>query len=265
MENATEKAAIDLVRRTLIGFIAYALPLVAIAAPILYFAGRVYWDAYWRALDVPAGLMKRASEDYTYDGFILLLKQVVDLFSWLPLGPISIWIGLILLAVLGLFVWRLLNSAGRWIRKQALLNQRSMRGKTSRRKKTLAANLASLWPLEWANRSALGLMLLLLVVLILIDIANSAGKEDARHHRNDLGRSGVVKSYERHTIAHLRDQPHDQSGIVLGCNETWCVLARRGEVILIPLDDIERLDHCTRMYRLPNQQWTCDQNAAVTP
>ncbi|GEM_PF-4849983 len=266
MENATEKAVLDLLRRSIARVVSYVLPLIVVVAPSLYFIGRVHREAYWRALEVPPGVMTQTSEDYIYSGFALLISTVLRVFSWLPLGAIGIWLALTIFALGFILLWFFLKRmVGRCIRKQLLISRRAERKASTQQRRPILPNVAAFWPVEWLNRSLFGFLFSLLLVISLVDLADRTGVAYAQQDRKDITLGGKVGGFNRRAIAHLRGQEHDQSGAVLRCSTAWCALARRGEVIVVPVNDIERLDHCPKGIRLANQQWTCDTDAIVTP
>lgn len=263
MEHATEKAVLALLRRMLVRVVTYLLPFLALLAPALYFLGRIHNDVYWRSLQVPPGVMTQSSEDYIYSGFSVLLLAVLHAFSWLPLGLLGIWITVFVLAIGLPILFRILR---RKLRLKQLVRLRAERRKAGPRKKNFwRRHLPSSWPIDWMNRSLFAFLMFLLLILFLISLAEAAGKKDAQTDRENITSSRTVAGYDRRAIAHLRNQSPEQSGVVFSCNASWCAMARRGEVVIVPLGDIERLDHCPNGVRMESQQWACDPKASVTP
>ncbi|WDS37821.1 hypothetical protein [Pseudoxanthomonas sp.] len=266
VQDITEKALADQIRRFIGVVVSYVIPLIAIVVPTLYFVGRLHREAYWRSFGVSASIMKYPSEDYVYFGFSLVIKSVLKAFSWTPFGALGVWAAAMLSALLILILVRALQLAfERWLRKKALTIRRARRRSPGSRKSPAWRYLATLWPLQWINTGFLGFLIVLMAIFGSVLLADHVGKDDAKQDRAYFTGSGTVGNYETRLLAHIKGEDEAQSGVVIGCSEAWCALARRGDVVAVAISDIERFDHCAKSIKLKNENWVCDPMGNVTP
>ena len=245
----------------------YVVPVFAIGVPVLYVLGRIYKETYWDTLQIPYSLMDYPIEDYLYWGFVAISNELFRLVNRMPLGPLGTWLLTILALALSL---ALMVSLRRWLGSVLLSFDRWLRPqvtewKNNKDKWHVQVALPLLVIGQWINGIFLSALLVVLVLALSIAGASAAGRHAADEARKRIRHSYNVTMGDARPIAHLKGEPSTQSGALLECAASWCVLSRRGEFVAVRVDDISRVDHCPATRVLGNGAIACDGDSTVSP
>ena len=264
---SAESVPLSSLQKWLTAALSYVVPVFAIGIPVLYVLGRVYKEAYWAKLQIPYTLMDYPVEDYLYWGFVAIANGLFRLLNQLPLGPLGTW----LLTILGLaLMLALIVSLRRWLgagltRFVHSMEMKLRAWKANEDKWHVQFGRPLLMIGQWINGAFLTFLLAILVLAVSIEGAKSAGQYAAEQTIKYVRHSSSITVGDARAIAHLKGEPSTQSGVLLECTSTWCVISRRTEFVAVRVEDVARVDHCPATQTLPNGAVVCDADSTVSP
>lgn len=242
--------------------ITYAVPVIGLVVPLLYFVGRIRSEAYWNKMQVPPGVMTYGFEDYVYTGFAAIPIAVAEAFSWWGMGPLGAWLTAVLVSAFltGLTV-AVRRLVGRKLQERAVALEHKLR--SWRESKPI-------WLLEFAVpffktfehlcSAFLAILLPLLVVISVIVWADRSGKRVAER---DLGDVRSLSEGEVLSLIHFSVSDKELTGIAVGCAGDWCAVRRGEKTVVISKTAVSKIDQC-QIVKNPPEATLCPPATALS-
>ena len=228
----------------LTGLLEFGLKLAAVLVPILYVMGRIYSEAYWDTLGLPATLMAYSVQDYLYFGFLSMFVGLAHTVGAHPYNAM----GYALLVAGGITVFVVMIRLADWVAGPTLrayiaaLEQRIRTARAS--KHGAVVQHAQVAAAVWSGASSLLMVMLTAVLLSFLPIvfAVSAGRAQAVEERAQwLDPAHRPKTKQPPATVTYRSEATLRTASLVECSEAWCMVYDQGAFVALPRTDVVRI------------------------